>query len=179
MTLNERQFPPFADVRVRRALAHAIDRELFVKTILDGLARRQRSDPAGVVGVRDRSHARTVRSGEARIAARRGGMEGRRRTASRQRTDVPLAFTLITQAGFAIRENVAQAIERQLRDVGVDVRWSSSTARRSARSGSRAASTRCCTGGRCRRDPEMTLVLRLPTARRRRDATSTISRTRL
>src|SRR4029078_10071438 len=33
-----------------------------------------------------------------------------------------LAFTLITQAGYAIRENVAQAIERQLRDVGVDVR---------------------------------------------------------
>src|SRR5207237_3819665 len=33
----------------------------------------------------------------------------------------PLAFTLSTQAGYAIRENVAQAIERQLRDVGVDV----------------------------------------------------------
>src|SRR5207247_5226572 len=30
-------------------------------------------------------------------------------------------FTLITQAGYAIRENMAQAIERQLRDVGVDV----------------------------------------------------------
>src|SRR5262249_60602985 len=33
-----------------------------------------------------------------------------------------LAFTLITQAGYAIRESVAQVIERQLRDVGVDVR---------------------------------------------------------
>jgi peptide/nickel transport system substrate-binding protein len=37
VTLNERHFPPFADVRVRRALAHAIDRELLVRTILDGL----------------------------------------------------------------------------------------------------------------------------------------------
>jgi len=32
----------------------------------------------------------------------------------------PLAFTLITQAGFAIRENVAQALQRQFRDVGVN-----------------------------------------------------------
>jgi peptide/nickel transport system substrate-binding protein len=39
----------------------------------------------------------------------------------RQRDGKPLAFTLITQAGFAIRENMAQAIERPLRDVGVDV----------------------------------------------------------
>jgi peptide/nickel transport system substrate-binding protein len=33
-----------------------------------------------------------------------------------------LAFTLITQAGFAVRENIAQAIEQQLRDVGVAVK---------------------------------------------------------
>jgi peptide/nickel transport system substrate-binding protein len=40
----------------------------------------------------------------------------------RERGGRPLAFTLITQAGYAVRESVAQAIERQLRDVGVDVR---------------------------------------------------------
>jgi peptide/nickel transport system substrate-binding protein len=40
----------------------------------------------------------------------------------RRRGGRPLAFTLITQAGYAIRENVAQAIQQQLRDVGVDVR---------------------------------------------------------
>ena len=34
----------------------------------------------------------------------------------------PLAFTLITQAGYAIRENVAQTIQQQLRAVGIDVR---------------------------------------------------------
>src|SRR5262249_56149888 len=33
----------------------------------------------------------------------------------------PLVFTLITQAGVAIRESIAQAIERQLREIGVDV----------------------------------------------------------
>jgi peptide/nickel transport system substrate-binding protein len=34
----------------------------------------------------------------------------------------PLSFTLITQAGFAIRENVAQTIQNQLKDVGVDAK---------------------------------------------------------
>jgi peptide/nickel transport system substrate-binding protein len=36
VTLNQRHFPPFADVRVRQALAHAVDRDLLVQTILDG-----------------------------------------------------------------------------------------------------------------------------------------------
>jgi len=40
----------------------------------------------------------------------------------RRRDGRPLAFTLITQAGFTVRESVAQAIERQLRNVGVDVK---------------------------------------------------------
>src|SRR5579871_4568251 len=37
VTLNERHFAPFADIRVRRALAHAIDRQHIVHTILDSL----------------------------------------------------------------------------------------------------------------------------------------------
>ena len=122
VTLNERQFPPFADVRVRRALIFALDRELFTKTILDGLApvahgpiqpvswaytdqiTRYPFDPARARALLDE-------------AGWKAGPNG-----IRQRDGRPLAFTLITQAGYAIRENMAQAIERQLRDVGVDVR---------------------------------------------------------
>jgi len=40
----------------------------------------------------------------------------------RRRDGRPRAFTLITQVGYAIRENVAQTIQQQLRDVGVEVR---------------------------------------------------------
>ena len=121
VTLNERQFPPFADVRVRRALIQALDRELYVKTILDGLApvangpiqpvswaytdqvTKYSFDP-------DRARAMLDTAGWA------PGPDG-----IRQRDGKRLAFTLITQAGYAIRENIAQAIERQLRDVGADV----------------------------------------------------------
>jgi len=122
VTLNERQFSPFADVRVRRALISALDRQLYTQTILDGLA------PVADGPIQPVSWAYTDRitrypfdPGKARAlldeAGWKPGPDG-----IRVRDGKRLAFTLITQAGYAIRESVAQAIERQLRDVGVDVK---------------------------------------------------------
>jgi peptide/nickel transport system substrate-binding protein len=121
VTLNERRFPPFADVRVRRALISALDRELYTKTILEGLA------PVADGPIQPVSWAYTDRithypfdQQKARAlldeAGWTPGADG-----IRVRDGKRLAFTLITQAGYAVRESVAQAIERQLRDVGVDV----------------------------------------------------------
>jgi peptide/nickel transport system substrate-binding protein len=121
VTLNERQFPPFADVRVRRALISALDRERYTQTILDGLA------PVADGPIQPVSWAYTDRitrypfdPARARAllddAGWQAGADG-----IRVRDGKRLAFTLITQAGYAIRESMAQAIERQLRDVGVDV----------------------------------------------------------
>ena len=122
VTLNEKRFPPFADVRVRRALISALDREALVRTILDGLApvahgpiqpvswaysdrvTRYPFDPAKARALLDQAGWKTAADG------------------IRERGGTRLAFTLITQAGYAIRENIAQAIERQWRDVGVDVK---------------------------------------------------------
>ena len=121
ITLNERRFAPFADVRVRRALISALDRELYTRTILDGLApvadgpiqpvswaysdriTRYRFDPPKARALLDE-------------AGWKAGPDG-----IRSRDGQRLAFTLITQAGYAIREAMAQAIERQLREVGVEV----------------------------------------------------------
>lgn len=123
VTLNQREYPPFRDIRVRRALIYALDRELIVSTILDGLApvihgpiqppswaytddvRRYDYDPVRADSLLDAAGWRD-RDGD-----------GIRESAGR-----PLSFTLATQAGFAIRENVAQAMQRMLRDVGVDMR---------------------------------------------------------
>ena len=119
VTLNEKHFAPFTDVNVRRALAHAIDRELIVKTILDGLVTVvngpiQPLSWAYEPGVRvygyDPAKARTLLD-EAGWKPGAGGV--------RVKNGTRLAFTLITQAGFAIRENVAQAIQKQFKDVGV------------------------------------------------------------
>jgi peptide/nickel transport system substrate-binding protein len=40
----------------------------------------------------------------------------------RAKGGVRLSFTIITQAGFAIRENVSQALQQQFRDIGVDAK---------------------------------------------------------
>ncbi|CAN5921731.1 peptide-binding protein [soil metagenome] len=119
VTLNERHFPPFADVRVRRALAHAIDRDLIVKTILDGLV----STVNGPIQPLSWAYEADVRSypfdpAKAGALLDEAGWT-RGADGTRRKEGKALAFTLITQSGFTIRENVAQAIQRQLRDVGV------------------------------------------------------------
>ena len=119
VTLNEKRFPPFADVRVRRALAHAIDRNLIVRTLLDSLVTVVNGpiqplswayEPNVTAYDYNPAKARALLDD----AGWRAGPDG-----TRAKDGKPLAFTLITQAGFAIRENVAQAIQKQLKDIGV------------------------------------------------------------
>lgn len=123
VTLNERQVAAFRDVRVRRALIMAIDRELIATTILDGLA------PVVHGAIQPVSWAFTdsVRRYPFDAAAAKSlldsaGWKDSDGDGVRDKDGVRLAFTLMTQAGFAVRENVAQALQRQLHDVGVDVK---------------------------------------------------------
>ncbi len=122
VSLNQRRFAPFADVRVRQALAHAVDRQLIVNTLLDTLVTVvngpiQPLSPAYEPGVTayayDPAKARALLD----AAGWRTGADG-----TRAKDGKRLAFTLITQAGFAIRENVSQALQQQFRDIGVDVK---------------------------------------------------------
>jgi peptide/nickel transport system substrate-binding protein len=120
VTLNERHFPPFADVRVRRALAHAIDRDLLVKTILDSLVTVV-NGPIQPLSWAYEPNVRTYDFSPEKAraildsAGWKPGPDG-----IRVKDGKPLAFTLITQAGFAIRENISQALQRQFKDVGVN-----------------------------------------------------------
>ena len=123
VTLNERHFPAFADVRVRRALAHAIDRELIARTVLDGLA------PVTHGPIQQMSWAYTdsirrydFAPDRARSLLDSAGWRDANGDGVRDRGGQPFTFTLLTQAAFAIRENVAQTLQRQLRDVGIDAR---------------------------------------------------------
>jgi peptide/nickel transport system substrate-binding protein len=120
VTLNERHFPPFSDVRVRRALAHAIDRELLVRTILDSLVTTV-NGPIQPLSWAYEPNVTTYEFAPAKASAMlddagwKPGPDG-----IRVKDGKRLAFTIITQAGFAIRENVAQAIQKEFKDVGVD-----------------------------------------------------------
>jgi peptide/nickel transport system substrate-binding protein len=122
VTLNEKEFPPFADIRVRQALVSALDRDLYARTILDGLA------PVSHGPIQPVSWAYTDRivrypfdPARARALLEEAGWTPNA-DGIRARDGKRLSFTLITQAGYAIRENMAQVIARQLRDVGVDVK---------------------------------------------------------
>ena len=112
VTLNEQAVPAFQDVRVRRALMHAIDRELLVRTILGGLAPITNGPIQPVSwAFTDDTRKYAFDPAQARALLTDAGWGNGR-----------LSFTLITQAGFAIRENVAQVLQQQFRDVGVDMR---------------------------------------------------------
>jgi peptide/nickel transport system substrate-binding protein len=123
ITLNERRVAAFRDVRVRQALTHAIDRELITRTILEGLAPVVHGPIQPLSWAFSDSVAHypydTVAANRLLDAA---GWKDTNGDGIRDRAGAPLAFTLMTQAGFAIRESVAQTVQRQLHDVGVDVK---------------------------------------------------------
>jgi peptide/nickel transport system substrate-binding protein len=120
VTLNQRRVTAFRDVRVRQALLYALDREAITRSILDSLA------PVTHGAIQPVSWAFTdsVRKYpfDPREAARLLDAAGWRDSDGdgiRDRRGERLAFTLMTQAGFVVRENVAQALQRMWRDVGI------------------------------------------------------------
>jgi peptide/nickel transport system substrate-binding protein len=120
VTLNQRRVAAFRDVRVRQALMHAIDREAITRTILDSLA------PVTHGAIQPLSWAFTdsVRkypfdTAQARRLLDAAGWRDANGDGVREKDGQPLSFTLMTQAGFVVRENVSQALQRMWRDVGV------------------------------------------------------------
>lgn len=122
VTLNQKQFTPFADVVVRRAMAHAIDRDLIVNTLLDSLVTVV-NGPIQPLSSAYEKNVTTYPYDPARARALLDsagwtpGADGVRAKGGKR-----LSFTLITQSGFAIRENVSQALQKQFRDVGIEAK---------------------------------------------------------
>jgi peptide/nickel transport system substrate-binding protein len=121
VTMNQRAFPAFADVRVRQALTHAVDRELITTTILEGLAPITHG-PVQPVSWAHNPQVRQYPYDQARAKALLddAGWRDNNGDGVRDKDGQRFAFTLITQAGFAVRENVAQVLQRQFMDVGVE-----------------------------------------------------------
>lgn len=121
VTLNQRSVAAFRDVRVRRALTHAIDRDQIVTTILDSLAPVIHGPIQPVSwAFTDAVTQYAYDPARARALLDEAGWRDDDGDGVRERNGTPLRFTLITQAGFAVRENVSQALQRMWREVGVD-----------------------------------------------------------
>ncbi len=120
VSLNQKHFTPFADLAVRRAMAHAIDRALIVNTLLDSLVTVVNGPIQPLSNAYEKDVA-TYPYDPARARALldsagwKAGADG-----IRVKDGKRLAFMLITQSGFAIRENVSQALQKEFRDVGID-----------------------------------------------------------
>lgn len=121
VTLNQRAMPAFADVRVRQALTHAVDRALISTTILEGLAPVTHG-PVQPVSWAHNPNVRTYGFDPVRAGALldEAGWRDTNGDGVRDKGGQRFSFTLITQAGFAVRENVAQVLQRQFKDVGVE-----------------------------------------------------------
>jgi peptide/nickel transport system substrate-binding protein len=121
----------FADARVRRAFDLAVDKQAIVDGVLFGLGRAATGpypedswayNPAITPAPRDVARAKSLLA--------EAGWVDRDGDGLLDKGGQPFRFTLITNQGNEVRRQVAELVQRHLREVGVDVRiriieWSS------------------------------------------------------
>jgi peptide/nickel transport system substrate-binding protein len=124
---NQRR-PPFDDVRVRRALTLAIDREQIVDAVWGGFGPVANGTISPLLAHHDPAAGTPLRHDPERALAllaeagfRERGADGMLRDASGR----PLRFTIKVPQGYQERQDAGQMIQAQLRRIGVDARLQS------------------------------------------------------
>lgn len=119
------EHPLFKDVRVRQALAHAIDKEALVNAVLRGYGRPAHlpASPVAWSYPDDKDVYKIDYNPEKaksllRQAGYRYDASGKLLTASGQ----PVSFTVITNKGNVDREKSVQIIQRYMANIGIDMR---------------------------------------------------------
>lgn len=114
--------PLLQDVRVRRAIAHALNRTQIVQQVVLGYGRVAHTylppgHPGYTADVRQYSYDPARARALLREAGFAPGPDGIMRTAGGQR----LALEINTTAGVPVRDRIEQIVQQQLREVGIDI----------------------------------------------------------
>jgi len=122
--------PLLQDIRVRRALLHAIDRDSISKRLFEG------KQPVANTSVHplDSVHVDNVRkyafdATRAKALLDDAGWRDLRKGIRHNTAGKPLRLEIMTTAGNRVRELVEQVIQSNLRDIGVDLRIRNQPAR--------------------------------------------------
>jgi peptide/nickel transport system substrate-binding protein len=122
--------PLLQDIRVRRALLHAIDRDSISKRLFEG------KQPVANTSVHplDSVHVDNVRkyafdAARAKALLDDAGWTDLRKGIRHNTAGKPLRLEIMTTAGNRVRELVEQVIQSNLRDIGVDLRIRNQPAR--------------------------------------------------
>jgi peptide/nickel transport system substrate-binding protein len=117
------QDPRFSDVRVRRAIDRAVDKQAILDGVLFGLGKvatgpYPEESWAFNLGVRPAPPDAET----AKALLREAGWEDRDGDGWLDKNGQPFHFTLMTNQGNEVRQQVAEIVQQQLRGIGIDVR---------------------------------------------------------
>jgi peptide/nickel transport system substrate-binding protein len=117
----------FKDVRVRRALTMAINKQAIIDGILKGYGEVANSSIPNIYWMADSTVGADVRynpEGARRLLAEAGWTDRNRDGVLENAQGQPLRFTLKTNTGNQERRDIAEVVQSQLKAVGVDAQLS-------------------------------------------------------
>ncbi len=115
--------PFFADKRVRQAISYAINKEEIISGVLLGLGRAATGPyKPGTWAYNENVKKYDYNPQKARELLRAAGWTKKNKDGMLEKDGRPFTFELITNQGNETRQKCAEIIQRQLREVGIDVK---------------------------------------------------------
>lgn len=115
--------PPFDDVKVRQAIAHAIDKEEIIKGVLMGLGEVATGPYKPGTRWHNPDVARTPYNPQKALSLlKEAGYGDTDNDGIVDKGGRPLSFTIVTNQGNPLREKTAQIIQERLKTVGIQAK---------------------------------------------------------